>query len=148
MSDTEEIRKKIAALINERGLNYAQVSLQLGRNIAYIQQFIKNGSPRRLGEVERQKLAKILNVDEQELTDLPLHTSTASSSVNADILCLIIENIENWLVSKNRTLSPRDKADLIKLIYLKICDESKDKDSAVSKVKDFIEIYDVLKKAN
>jgi transposase-like protein len=148
MSDTEEIRKKIAALINERGLNYAQVSLQLGRNIAYIQQFIKNGSPRRLGEVERQKLAKILNVDEQELTDLPLHTSTASSSVNADILCLIIENIENWLVSKNRTLSPRDKADLIKLIYLKICDVSKDKDSAVSKVKDFIEIYDVLKKAN
>ena len=69
MDDTEEIRKKIARLINERGLNFAKVSLSLGKNIAYIQQFIKNGSPRRLGEVERQKLARLLKVDEQELTD-------------------------------------------------------------------------------
>ena len=68
----EEVRRKISRLISERGLNYAQVSLQIGKNIAYIQQFIKNGSPRRLGEVERRKLAQILKVDEQELTDLPI----------------------------------------------------------------------------
>ena len=96
MEDTEEIRKKIARLITERGLNYAKVSLSIGKNIAYIQQFIKNGSPRRLGEVERQKLARLLKVDEQELTDLPLKMSSSSApSVNQDILCLIIENIEN-----------------------------------------------------
>lgn len=146
MENTEEIRKKIARLITERGLNYAQVSLSIGKNIAYIQQFIKNGSPRRLGEIERQKLAKILNVDEQELTDLPLHISASATSVNPDILCLIIENIEEWLVNRKVALSPRDKAELIKLIYIKICNESMD--TALSKVKDFIEIYDELRKVN
>ena len=78
----EEVRRKISRLISERGLNYAQVSLQIGKNIAYIQQFIKNGSPRRLGEVERHKLAQILKVDEQELTDLPISSKTRYSVVS------------------------------------------------------------------
>ena len=147
MEDTEEIRKKIARLITERGLNYAKVSLSIGKNIAYIQQFIKNGSPRRLGEVERQKLARLLKVDEQELTDLPLKVSSSSApSVNQDILCLIIENIENWLLNRNFTLSPHDKAELIRLIYSKICNESMD--TADAKIKDFIDIYDELRKVN
>ena len=141
------IRKKIARLITERGLNYAKVSLSIGKNIAYIQQFIKNGSPRRLGEVERQKLARLLKVDEQELTDLPLKVSSSSApSVNQDILCLIIENIENWLLNRNFTLSPHDKAELIRLIYSKICNESMD--TADAKIKDFIDIYDEVRKAN
>ena len=147
MEDTEEIRKKIARLITERGLNYAKVSLSIGKNIAYIQLFIKNGSPRRLGEVERQKLARLLKVDEQELTDLPLKVSSSSApSVNQDILCLIIENIENWLLNRNFTLSPHDKAELIRLIYSKICNESMD--TADAKIKDFIDIYDEVRKAN
>ena len=147
MEDTEEIRKKIARLITERGLNYAKVSLSIGKNIAYIQQFIKNGSPRRLGEVERQKLARLLKVDEQELTDLPLKMSSSSApSVNQDILCLIIENIENWLLNRNFTLSPHDKAELIRLIYSKICNEAMD--TADAKIKDFIDIYDEVRKAN
>ena len=147
MEDTEEIRKKIARLITERGLNYAKVSLSIGKNIAYIQQFIKNGSPRRLGEVERQKLARLLKVDEQELTDLPLKVSSSSApSVNQNILCLIIENIENWLINRNFTLSPHDKAELIRLIYSKICNESMD--TADAKIKDFIDIYDEVRKAN
>ena len=121
MENTEEIRKKIARLINERGLNYAQISLAIGKNIAYIQQFIKNGSPRRLGEIERHKLAQILKVDEQELTDLPLMLATGGKGgVNANILSLIIEHVENWLVSRKATLSPHDKAELIKLIYVRI----------------------------
>lgn len=147
MENTEEIRKKIARLISERGLNYAKISLQLGKNIAYIQQFIKNGSPRRLGEVERHKLAEILGVDEQELTDLPLTAKIETNgTVNADILSLVIENIENWLAKRHSSLSPHDKAELIKLIYLKICNDTLD--TAALKVKDFIEIYDELRKAN
>lgn len=147
MESTEEIRKKIARLINERGLNYAKISLQLGKNIAYIQQFIKNGSPRRLGEIERHKLAEILKVDEQQLTDLPLVTTTGENPVlNADILALVIENIENWLEKRHASLTPHDKAELVKLIYLKICNDSYD--TAATKVRDFIEIYDELRKAN
>lgn len=147
MENTEEIRKKISRLILERGLNYAQVSLAIGKNIAYIQQFIKNGSPRRLGEVERHKLAQILHVDEQELTDLPLSvTSYTSTSINAEILSLVIYNIETWLNNRNVSLEPRDKAELIKLIYMKVCSDSLD--VAAGKIKDFIEIYNELRKAN
>lgn len=147
MENTEEIRKKISRMILERGLNYAQVSLAIGKNIAYIQQFIKNGSPRRLGEVERHKLAQILHVDEQELTDLSLNITTYSAaSVNSEILSLIIESIENWLDKRNASLNPHDKAELIKLIYMKVCTDSID--VARGKVKDFIEIYDELRKAD
>lgn len=147
MENTEEIRKKISRLILERGLNYAQVSLAIGKNIAYIQQFIKNGSPRRLGEVERHKLAQILRVDEQELTDLPLNISTSSAAaVNSEILCLIVENIETWLIEHEISLSPHDKAELVKLIYMKVCSDPLD--VAAGKVKDFIEIYNELRKAN
>lgn len=147
MENMEEIRKKISRLIIERGLNYAQVSLAIGKNVAYIQQFIKNGSPRRLGEVERHKLAEILHVDEQELTDLSLNTATsAATSINAEILGTVIENIEEWLSNRNVVLSSRDKAELIKLIYMKVCNDTIS--VAANKVKDFIEVYNELRKAN
>ena len=147
MEKTEEIRKKISRLIIERGLNYAQVSLAIGKNIAYLQQFIKNGSPRRLGEVERHKLAQILHVDEQELTDLSLNIATYSAAaVNSEVLSLIIENIEEWLNRRNISLAPHDKAELIKLIYMKVCSDSID--AAAGKIKDFIEIYEELRKAD
>ena len=147
MENTDEIRKKIARLIREKGYNYARISLAIGKNIAYIQQFIKNGSPRRLGEVERKKMALLLQVDEQELTDLPLQPSDNSQAVmKPEILSLIIEKIEHWLILRNASLSPRDKAELIKLIYLKVYDESFE--SAQQKVNDFIDIYDELRKAN
>ena len=146
MTGTEEIRAKIARLIVEKGLNLARVSLAIGRNVAYMQQYIRNGSPRRLGEVERHKLAKVLNVDEQELTDLPLSPKTSGSSINSEILALILEKVETWLLNRNATLAPKDKADLVKLMYNKVCDESLN--VAADKVNDFIEIYDELRKAN
>lgn len=147
MENTEEIRRKIARLIVEKGLNYAQASLAIGKNIAYIQQFIKNGSPRRLGEVERHKLAQLLRVDEQELTDLPLNVSLSSAAaVNSEILTLIIENIEEWLEKRSAKLSPKDKAELIKLIYMKVCTEPAV--VANEKVKNFLDIYSELKKAD
>lgn len=147
MDDTEEIRRKIARLINERGLNFAKVSLSLGKNIAYIQQFIKNGSPRRLGEVERQKLARLLKVDEQELTDLPLKVSSGfASTINQDVLCLVIENVEIWLEKREAKMTPHDKAELIRLLYSKICNESLD--NANAKIKDYMDIYDEFRKVN
>ncbi|MBQ8671484.1 MAG: hypothetical protein IJ525_03075 [Alphaproteobacteria bacterium] len=146
MAGTEEVRAKIAKLIVDKGLNLARVSLAVGKNIAYMQQFIKNGSPRRLGEVERRKLALILNVDEQELTDLPLSNKVGGNTINSEILALILEKIETWLINRNATLSPKDKADLVKLMYNKVCDETLT--VAEDKVNDFIEIYDELRKAN
>ncbi|MBO6289786.1 MAG: helix-turn-helix transcriptional regulator [Alphaproteobacteria bacterium] len=146
MESTDEIRKKIKRLINERGLNYAQVSLAIGKNIAYLQQFIKNGSPRRLGEVERHKLAQILHVEEQELTDLPLPVYNGATSINAELLTAIIESVEQWILTNHRNYTAHQKAELIRFMYMKLQGDSLE--VATEKMREYIEIYDELKKAN
>lgn len=57
-------RAELARLIAERREDYAGLSRLLGRNAAYIQQFIKRGVPRKLAEEDRQKLARYFGVDE------------------------------------------------------------------------------------
>ena len=44
--------------MRERGEDFAGLSRMLGRNAAYIQQFVRRGVPKRLGEEERRKLAR------------------------------------------------------------------------------------------
>ena len=54
----EDIRAELDALIRARGDDYASLSRMLGRNAAYIQQFIKRGVPRKLDEdIEIEGLA-------------------------------------------------------------------------------------------
>jgi hypothetical protein len=57
-------RAALARLIEERGEDYAGLSRLIGRNAAYIQQFIKRGTPRRLAEADRRILARYFGVDE------------------------------------------------------------------------------------
>lgn len=57
-------RATLARLIGERGEDYAGLSRLIGRNAAYIQQFIKRGTPRRLAEADRRILARYFGVDE------------------------------------------------------------------------------------
>jgi len=60
-------RMALGRLIEERGEDYAGLSRLLGRNAAYIQQFIKRGTPRRLAEADRRILARYFGVDEAAL---------------------------------------------------------------------------------
>ena len=60
-------RAALQRLIEERGEDYAGLSRLLGRNPAYIQQYIKRGSPRRLAEDDRRLLARYFGVDEAAL---------------------------------------------------------------------------------
>ncbi len=60
-------RAELARLISERREDYAGLSRMLGRNAAYIQQFIKRGVPRKLAEEDRRKLARYFDVDESLL---------------------------------------------------------------------------------
>jgi phage repressor protein C with HTH and peptisase S24 domain len=60
-------RAELARLIAERREDYAGLSRMLGRNAAYVQQFIKRGVPRRLAEEDRRKLARYFDVDESLL---------------------------------------------------------------------------------
>ena len=64
-------RATLERLITERREDYASLSRLLGKNSAYIQQFIKRGTPRRLSEGDRQILARYFNIDEQELGGPP-----------------------------------------------------------------------------
>ena len=68
----DQIRTHINNLIKQKGKNYRSLSLAMGKNEAYLHQYINKGSPSRLPEEQRRILARILDVDEQELTDIRL----------------------------------------------------------------------------
>lgn len=70
MSTTDQ-RAALARLIEERGEDYAGLSRLLGRNSAYIQQFIKRGVPRKLDEADRRTLASYFGISESELGGAP-----------------------------------------------------------------------------
>ena len=60
-------RRVIERLCAERGDDFAGLSRMLGRNPAYIQQFVRRGVPKRLKEGERRKLARYFAVPESML---------------------------------------------------------------------------------
>ena len=60
-------RLVLERLCAERGDDFAGLSRMLGRNPAYIQQFVRRGVPRRLGEDERRKLARYFGISESLL---------------------------------------------------------------------------------
>ncbi|APW71861.1 MULTISPECIES: S24 family peptidase [Sphingopyxis] len=60
----DDPRAALDRLLQERGIDYAQLSARIGRNPAYIQQYIKRGSPRRLAEEDRARIAAYLGVAE------------------------------------------------------------------------------------
>ncbi len=63
----EDPRVALDRLIRERGEDYLGLSRLLGRNAAYVQQYIKRGTPRRLAEDDRRLLARYFGVDETVL---------------------------------------------------------------------------------
>jgi len=60
-------REALERLCLQRGEDFAGLSRLIGRNPAYIQQFIRRGVPRRLGEEERRRLARYFSVPESVL---------------------------------------------------------------------------------
>jgi hypothetical protein len=57
-------RVVLATLITERREDYASLSRLIGRNPAYVQQFIRRGTPKRLDERDRALLARYFGVPE------------------------------------------------------------------------------------
>jgi phage repressor protein C with HTH and peptisase S24 domain len=64
-------RLVLERLCEERGEDFAGLSRMLGRNPAYIQQFVRRGVPKRLKEEERRKLARYFSVPETLLGGPP-----------------------------------------------------------------------------
>lgn len=70
MNDIDQ-RVVLERLVTERRDDYANLSRLLGRNAAYVQQFIKRGVPRRLAEDDRRTLARYFGVDDVDLGGPP-----------------------------------------------------------------------------
>jgi phage repressor protein C with HTH and peptisase S24 domain len=64
-------RIALERLCAERGEDFAGLSRMLGRNPAYIQQYVRRGVPKRLKEEERRKLARYFSVSEAVLGGPP-----------------------------------------------------------------------------
>lgn len=65
--DQADVRANLTAMAARRGESLAALSRLLGRNDAYLQQFVTRGSPKALGERERGILAAYLGMDERDL---------------------------------------------------------------------------------
>lgn len=65
--DLVDPKAALAALIARHDESYAGLSRLIGRNDAYLQQFVQRGSPRRLAEADRKLLAAYFGVDEAVL---------------------------------------------------------------------------------
>ncbi len=63
----DSARERLDALIRQSGEGYAALSRMLGRNPAYLQQYVKRGVPRRLAELDRRRLAQHFGVNERLL---------------------------------------------------------------------------------
>ena len=64
-------RVVLERLCTDRGEDFAGLSRMLGRNPAYIQQYIRRGVPKRLREEERRKLARYFAISETLLGGPP-----------------------------------------------------------------------------
>ena len=60
-------RERLTALASETGNSLAALSRMIGRNSSYLQQYITKGSPRKLEEEDRRRLAEFFGVTESEL---------------------------------------------------------------------------------
>lgn len=123
-------RQELERLCAERGEDFAGLSRMLGRNAAYIQQYVRRGVPKRLGEEERRKLARYFSVPESllggpsEAPFLPgglLSVNRHPVRVSAGPGALVTEELgkayfgfeERWL--KQLTASPPDKLSIVRV---------------------------------
>ena len=65
--ETPDPRRRLLELAEGRGVSLSALSRMIGKNASYLQQFVRKGSPRRLEEMDRGRLARFFGVDEREL---------------------------------------------------------------------------------
>jgi phage repressor protein C with HTH and peptisase S24 domain len=126
MSDPRAVLERLCA---ERGEDFAGLSRMLGRNAAYIQQFVRRGVPKRLKEEERRKLARYFSIPEALLGGPEDGTSVAGLvsvkrhpvTVSAGPGAVVAEELgkayfafdERWL--KSLTPSSPDKLSIVRV---------------------------------
>lgn len=85
-AEKDPVRIFLAAELDRRGLKMADLSKQIGRSHAFIQQFLKRGIPATLRERDRARLAEALGVEETLLgAPLKARASVANDGERATI---------------------------------------------------------------
>lgn len=84
-------RKRLAELAREKGSSLAALSRMLGRNASYLQQYISKGSPRKLEEEDRRRLAQFFGVSEAELGGAEEISSAADDGQWVELARLPVE---------------------------------------------------------
>lgn len=80
-----EARTRLQDAARERGSSLAELSRLLGRNPAYLQQYVARGSPRHLDEPDVRKIAEFLGIDARQIGTRPIPVGFASfDGVGAD----------------------------------------------------------------
>ena len=105
MEKIKQIKARVGELIKERGLSLNSLSLQFGKSGTYLHKFINFDSPKRLDEDVRRKLALILEVDEQELTDRPILPAHISG------IGMVAEKIGSLFTKPNEDVAVIDMID-------------------------------------
>lgn len=64
---TADPRARLLQLSADRGVSLSALSVMIGRNSAYLQQFVRRGTPRKLEEGDRATLARFFGVSQAQL---------------------------------------------------------------------------------
>jgi phage repressor protein C with HTH and peptisase S24 domain len=82
--ETDPARRRLLELSDERHVSLSKLSLMLGKNPSYLQQFVRKGSPRKLEEQDRGMLARFFGVSEEELGKLKENSYANSDQSGQD----------------------------------------------------------------
>ena len=99
-------RTIIVAKVAELGLSLSELSLSVGKNHAYFQQFIKRGVPARLPEEVRGRVAEILKIDERTLKLGAAKPSPAAPGANAHVGGAV--RITTWIPVYGQAVGGKD----------------------------------------
>jgi Peptidase S24-like len=89
MPQPSDPRALLDQLIHDRGHDYQRISRLIGRNAAYIQQYIKRGTPRRLDEADRRRIAAFLDVPDTLLGGPAMAVAAPTSRARGAAMLLV-----------------------------------------------------------
>lgn len=81
--DLDPVRTRVLKLIEDRDTDLKNASLKIGKNAAYLHQFVFRGTPKVLPEDAREELAKYLGVEEAKLRHREVPARKPRSKPNA-----------------------------------------------------------------
>jgi len=86
---SDDPRANLEELIRKNGNDFAAISKMIGKNPAYIQQYLRRGSPKKLDEEVRRRLAEFFGVEERLLGAPAIRESGRAGRVASDGLLRI-----------------------------------------------------------